>query len=620
MDQEKNKAPLFGEFPPVSTEQWMEKIKADLKGADFNKRLVWHNENGFEVQPFYREENRPDWDYLQAEPQQFPFVRATKAENIWEIRQKIYAKNPVEANEMAHDAASRGATGLSFDATEITDVNGLKVLLNGIDLTTTAIHFRAAKNYLKLAGLLQDYLKGENIDVVKVKGSFNFDSLSYRLLHGKYYGTAEANIKELIELMDFCAKALPTFRVLSVNGAYYHNAGATQVQETAFTLAAGAEYLQQLTEAGKEAGEVLPKMAFHLAIGASYFMEIAKFRAFRLLWAHIAKAFGVATEDAKAWIHAVSSNRNKTLFDPYVNMLRTTTEAMSAGIAGVDAMTILPFDNIYNEENDFANRIARNQQIIIKEEAHVDKVVDPAAGSYYIEQLTDSIASAAWELFLKVEDMGGYAAALEQGFIVDEISAAAGRRDVEVAKRKISILGTNQYPNQQEQMLDKMVRELKPDFEGLRMYRLAEAFEHLRLDTEIYVKNGGKRPKVFLLTFGNLAMRKARATFATNFFAVAGYEIIDNAGFEFPEEGAKAAIKAGADIVVLCSSDEDYLGLAMKVNDYFNYEEKRPKLVVAGYPKDDIESLKEMGVDDFIHVKSNLLESLQKYNQLLGIS
>jgi len=215
--------------------------------------------------------------------------------------------------------------------------------------------------------------------------------------------------------------------------------------------------------------------------------------------------------------------------------------------------------------------------------------------------------------------MGGYVAALDKGFISNEITAAADRRDAEVAKRKISILGTNQYPNQQEQMLDKIVRELKPDFEGLRMYRMAEPFEQLRLNTEIHVQRGGKRPKVFLLTYGNLAMRKARAGFASNFFAVAGYEIIDNAGFELPENGAKAALEAEADLVVLCSSDEDYLGLAMKVNDYFNYEKKQPRLIVAGYPKDDIDHLKEMGVQDFIHVKSNLLESLRKYNQLLGI-
>jgi methylmalonyl-CoA mutase len=292
---------------------------------------------------------------------------------------------------------------------------------------------------------------------------------------------------------------------------------------------------------------------------------------------------------------------------------------MSAGIAGVDAITILPFDNVYNTENEFASRVARNQQIIIKEEAHLNKVVDPAAGSYYIEHLTDSLIQAAWELFLQIDEMGGYAKALESGFIKEQIELSAQNKDKAVASRKTNILGTNQFPNQLESMLENIERETKSDFEGIRRYRAAEAFEKVRLDTEIHVKNGGKRPKVFLLTFGNLAMRKARSGFASNFFAGAGYEIIDNDGFEFPEQGAKAAMEAKADIVVLCSADDEYLGLAMKVNDFFNYEKKKPELLIAGYPKDDIESLKDMGVTDFIHVKTNMLDTLQKYNQLLGI-
>jgi methylmalonyl-CoA mutase len=249
----------------------------------------------------------------------------------------------------------------------------------------------------------------------------------------------------------------------------------------------------------------------------------------------------------------------------------------------------------------------------------LNKVVDPAAGSYYIEHLTDSLIQAAWELFLQIDEMGGYAKALESGFIKEQVELSAQKKDKAVASRKTDILGTNQFPNQLERMLENIERETKPDFEGIRRYRAAEAFEKVRLDTEIHVKNGGKRPKVFLLTFGNLAMRKARSGFVSNFFAGAGYEIIDNDGFEFPEQGAKAAMEAKADIVVLCSADDEYLGLAMKVNDFFNYEEKKPHLLVAGYPKDDIESLKDMGVTEFIHVKTNMLETLQKYNQLLGV-
>ncbi|MCK5857417.1 MAG: methylmalonyl-CoA mutase small subunit [Bacteroidales bacterium] len=618
MDQKTNKERLFEEFPPISTAQWMDKIKADLKGADFDRKLVWHNEN-FDVQPFYRENQRTEVNYLDVEPNNFPFVRSTKDKNDWEIRQKIYAKTPVEANQIAKEAVKRGVVGLSFDAMEITDLASLSVLLHGLDLEAVSINFRASKNYLKLTTLIIEYVKDSEFEAHKLKGSMSFDSLAYRLIHDKYYESLDLNMTELLVLINTIKTDLPGFRVLSVNAAHFHNAGATTVQELAFGLSAGSEYLQQLSERGMDVNSVLPFMSFNFAIGSSYFMEIAKFRAARLLWAYIAEAYGAKKESSKAYIHAVTANWNKTLFDPYVNMLRTTTESMSAGIAGVDAMTILPFDNVYNTENEFASRIARNQQVIIKEEAHLDKVLDPASGSYYIEHLTDSLVQAAWDLFLKIDEQGGYAKALENGFVQQQIAQSAQKKDQAVASRKKDILGTNQFPNQLESMLENIVREVKPDHEGIRRYRASEAFEKVRLDTEIAIKNGGKRPIVFLLTFGNLNMRKARASFVANFFAAAGYEIIDNAGFEFPEQGAKAAMKAKADIVVLCSADDEYLGLAMKVNDYFNYEEKKPHLLVAGFPKDDIDSLKEMGVENFIHVKTNMLETLQKYNQMLGI-
>ncbi len=618
MDQKANNKKLFEEFPPISTQQWMDKIKADLKGADFDKKLVWHNEN-FNVQPFYREENRAELDYLDMPPNSFPYVRSTKGQNEWEIRQKIYATNPVEANEIAKEAVKRGVKGLSFDAKEIVDAASLSVLLHGLNLEEVAIHFRASKNYLQFMEYLVEFVKSQNFDAKKIKGSMNFDSLGYRALHGKYYENLDSNMTELLVLITNVKTTLPSFRILSLNGLHYHNAGSTTVQELAFSLAAGSEYIHQLTERGMDVASILPHMSFNLAIGSSYFMEIAKFRATRLLWARIAEAFGAKKEESKAYIHAVTSNWNKSLYDPYVNMLRTTTESMSAGIAGVDAMTILPFDNVYNTETNFASRIARNQQIMIQEETHLNKVIDPGAGSYYIEHLTDAIIQAAWELFLKIDDMGGFAKALESGFVKEQIDASAKRKDQEIASRKTSILGTNQFPNQNEMMLDNIVREVKADYDGIRRYRAAEAFEKVRLDTEIFVKNGGKRPKVFLLTFGNLNMRKARASFVANFFAAAGYEIMDNAGFDFPEHGAKAAMEAQADLVVLCSADDEYLGLAMKVNDYFNYEEKKPYLLVAGYPKDDIENLSGMGVSEFIHVKTNMLETLQKYNQLLGV-
>jgi methylmalonyl-CoA mutase len=297
---------------------------------------------------------------------------------------------------------------------------------------------------------------------------------------------------------------------------------------------------------------------------------------------------------------------------------------MSACIAGADSITTNPFDIAFEDPDSFSYRIGRNQQILLKEESYMDKIVDPAAGSYYIENLTDSIAQYAWQQFLSVEEKGGFAKAIAEGYVQDEVARVAQQRDMDIATRKTTILGTNQYPNLNDKGLERLKKEsaygcccnceckdtpIKP----LRLYRGAEAFEHLRLATE----KSGKRPKVFLLTYGNLAMRKARSGFSTNFFGVAGYEIIDNVGFESAEQGVKAALEAKADIVVLCSSDEEYADITEAACK--GLKGKVKSIVVAGNPKEMIETFKGYGVDEFIHVKTNVLDCLTKYQKLFGI-
>jgi methylmalonyl-CoA mutase len=303
-------------------------------------------------------------------------------------------------------------------------------------------------------------------------------------------------------------------------------------------------------------------------------------------------------------------------------MLRTTTETMSAAIAGADSITTNPFDIAFKESDSFGYRIGRNQQLLLKEESYMDKIVDPAAGSYYIENLTDSIAQYAWQLFLAAEEQGGFAVAIANGYVQTEIEKTAQQRDMDIATRKTTILGTNQYPNLLEKMGDKITKDSNcsccchcdnPAIKPLRLYRGAEAFEKLRLATE----RSGSRPKVFLLTYGNLAMRKARSGFATNFFGVAGYEIIDNPGFKSAEEGVEAALKANADIVVLCSSDDEYAEITQQACQ--GLKGKVKSIVLAGFPKDMVDTYKEYGIDEFIHVKTNVLECLTKFQKTFGI-
>jgi methylmalonyl-CoA mutase len=367
------------------------------------------------------------------------------------------------------------------------------------------------------------------------------------------------------------------------------------------------------------------KIRFQLATGSAYFMEIAKVRAARLLWARLLTAYQLESEKiAPAIIHATSSSWNKSLYNANANMLRTTTEAMAAAIGGVDSFTVVPYNMVYEEANDFTERLARNQQIILKEEAYMDKVADPSAGSYYIENLTNNIAQQAWELFLQVHNQGGFTAAFKKGFITGSIKESAANKDKAIANRRMVFVGTNQYPNTGEQLPDKEARNpfagIRPSenplAEPLKPYRGAMAFEELRQKTDKYALQN-KRPVVFLLTYGNLNTRRARAQFSANFFACAGFDIIDNNGFDTIEQGVKEALEKQADIVVLCSVDDMYPEIAPKAHELMA---NKAIIVVAGYPKDSVESLQEKGIKHFVHVRSNALETLVSFQEMLGMA
>ena len=613
---------LFSEFPPVSTEKWEEVINKDLKGADYEKKLVWKTIEGFNVKPYYRAEDLENLEYLDSNPSQVPFTRGKKADNnVWDIRQDIKEKDITKANALAVDAVKRGATSLGLCARHAETVADMQALINGIDLNVVKINFTCSRNMLNTLQLFVEAAHKAGFDTQKIAGSANFDMFRRALKHGALNeAEAYAEAKALIEYQQ---KELPMFRVLTVNGSLFHNAGSNIVQELGFTLAAANELMANLTEMGMKCSDVAKNMVFNFATGSNYFMEIAKIRAARLLWSKVVEQYNPCCDCCyKVFINATSSAWNKSIFDPYVNMLRTTTETMSAAIAGADSITNNPFDGAYKEADDFGYRIARNQQLLLKEESYMDKIVDPAAGSYYIENLTNSIAQYAWEQFLAVEKLGGFGKALKAGYIQDEITKIAQQRDMDIATRKTTILGTNQYPNLLEKMGEKIEKqgqcccccgERANEIKPLRQYRGAEAFEQLRLATE----KSGRRPKVFLLTYGNLAMRKARSGFATNFFGVAGYEIIDNAGFKSAAEGVEAALKAQADVVVMCSSDDEYAEIAQEVCN--GLKGKVKSIVLAGYPKEQVEQYKGYGVDEFIHVKTNVLDCLTKFNTLLGI-
>jgi methylmalonyl-CoA mutase len=627
MNENENPNKLFDEFPPVTGMEWESKVIADLKGADYAKKLIWKTAEGFDVKPYYRSEDLKGLEYLDVPPGIPPFIRGvnTKA-NQWLVRQDIPETDVEAANRKALDALSKGADAIGFNALEVTTHKQIHQLLDGIDLARTPVHFVHSRSYPLTLELFLYELSHREMTGEQVRGSLNFDFLSYLLLHGDFYITRENNLEEASYLLNTIQKKLPGFRAVTVNGHYFQDSGSTLVQELAFSLAAGNEYLSILTSRGFDADFIAQKMAFTFSIGSSYFMEIAKLRAARLLWAKIVEQYHPSDERSrKMFIHSQTALWNKTLYDPYVNLLRTTTEGMSAILGCTDSLTILPFDIAYRSSGDFPERIARNQQLVMKEESYLDKIVDPGAGSYYIETLTDSIATHAWNLFLEVEDRGGLVDCVKSGFVQHAVEESARQKEDDIARRKLVLLGTNQYPNTGEQMLEKEVPEGAPGtphtstYPQIKPLRIARRFEELRLSTEKYVAAGHKRPAVFLFTFGNLAMLRARAGFTTNFFGCAGYEIIDNAGFENPADGIKACLDSGAEIAVLCSSDEEYPLMTEAICSGLRKGNPGVIITMAGYPKETMERLKAFGIEEFIHVRSNLLETLVGYHKRLGI-
>jgi methylmalonyl-CoA mutase len=645
---------LFSEFPPVSTSAWEAKIREDLKGKDYEKKLIWKTIDGIRIKPYYRNEDLAYLDPSQALPGEFPYLRGTKkTHNHWQIRQSVQVSDPTKANRIALDRIEKGVTSLDFVVLKKYPLSqdAIEKLLTDIPIPDTEINFSGYHAEASV-DFLVPYLHSAGYEDDACTGSVNFDPLGRLCKKGHFsFDSEELSLAMLAQRIKETIH-LPRFRTIEVNARFFGNAGASAVQELAFGLAMGAEYLCRLTDQGISVKDVAAKMGFHFAVSSNYFLEIAKYRAARFLWSKILSAFDRGCT-VPMHIHAETARWNLSVYDPYVNVLRTSTESMSAVLSGVDSLTILPFDIPFEKPTGFAERIARNQQIILKEEAYFDKVMDPAAGSYYIESLTSSVAGECWKIFLEVQKKGGFVAAMKDGSIQERVNETAQQRDMAIATRREFSVGTNQYPNFKE------IYAVKPrDYatecsctcsdetcscssdcscEGesctcdcqrgtcdcsccnadkrivqpIRQYRGTREFEKLRLQVDL----GGRRPRVFMLTFGNLSLRHARSQFSCNLFACAGYEVIDNPGFDTIEEGIHKALAEKADVVVLCSSDEEYAVFAPEAHEKLK---DKALLVIAGAPS-CMEELKARGIDNFIHLRSNVLETLKEYHHKLRI-
>ncbi len=596
---------LFEEFEPVSREAWKEKAISDLKGEDFDRKLVWKTDENILIQPFYTKE---DLNEIELEKFQLP-----GKERKWSNFVQINVADPVQSNQLARKMLDFDANGFLFKVDQVDKVD-FGLLLKDLDPSLVKIAFQLSYPSPSFVRNYFDYLKSQDISLEKISGFIETDILGEWSVSGQ-----NADFDELARQVQLTSEA-KDFRGLIFNSHSFVNSGSGIIQELAFTLNKVVAILDQLSERGLYIKDLLPELGFHLAIGGDYFFEIAKLKAFRKL----ASAILTQYDGEPPHIHILSSNSDwsKTLYDPNVNMLRNTTESMSAILGGCDALLIQPHDSSYRDPDKFSYRVALNISNILKEESYFDKVVDPSAGSYYIENLTREIAENALKLFQEIEAKGGYIQAFKDETIQKLIGELSSKKQTDISTRKRVYVGTNKYPDPEEKISyknDLNIDDQNTDIQLLKSNRSTESFERLRQRTQQHFEKVGSLPKVYLACFGNLAMRKARASFSSEFFGTAGFEIL---GEFYDEDTERCAIKSAesdADIVVICSSDPDYHERAKQFIETFRKNSANKKLILAGYPADLVDELLKSGLDSFIHMKTDVVEFISGLqNELLG--
>ncbi|HEY2469963.1 MAG TPA: methylmalonyl-CoA mutase family protein [Terracidiphilus sp.] len=575
---------LLAMFPPVPAEQWERTIRETVAGPDYAAKLIWHPEEGLAVRPYYRADDLAGLSFLDAGPGEFPFVRGTRCQGGWRICEKIDLVDPEEANQRAIEAIAAGAEEVAYARARIESESDIALLL--ANLNEIPVHIGNA-NQQTIRLLLE------------------------RLKNHPHLAGLSTDINPLADI-EFSAETLhdhvPDLRPFLIDAESFQENGAGAIEEIGFALSAAVDFLGEMQDRNFEIDRVADAVRFRFAVGPEFFIQIAKLRAFRMVWAQAAESFGCRQEHAKAVIHASPSHWDKTLYDAHINVLRSTTEALSAVLGGADSISIAPFDECSRPADDSSRRLARNTQIILKHEALLDRVADPVGGSYLVEVLTNAIATKAWKLFQELENAGGYRKAKDAGIITPVLARRAKVREDAVATRRRVLTGTNRFANVAEKSADLMSAPRKD-----ASPRVAERFEDLRRRTERHSTIHGRAPVILLAEIGDPKMRSARSQFAADFLACAG---LATEAHHFENLGQIAG--CGADLVALCSSDAEYLGIAQNLMPALHQQGSQTKVIVAGNP-DTVEELRNLGIIEFIHLRSNAIEALTAIQQQLAM-
>jgi methylmalonyl-CoA mutase len=591
---------------------------------------------------------------------------------------------------MALDRASKLGLDADYAKTEDVGNGGLSIsglssfsrALKDIDITKYPLFISTGFSSVPFVSILSAYCKKNDIDISKITGSVEADPIGYWALEGELPVPVNSAITGLKSSMIWKQKNAPLMKTISVSTLPYSNNGANATQELAFAIATASEYIKSLLNLGLNIDDIAQNIKVTFGIGSSFFTEISKFRAAKLLWKNLISAFGGNEESQSINISAVTTQLNKTIFDPHVNILRTTTEAFSAIAGGINSLQISPYDSLFSVPDNFSRRIARNVQIVLKEEAHFGNTIDAAGGSYFVEKLTEELAQNAWKLFQQIEKNGGMIESLKNNFIQDEIDKVYQQRAKDVAKRKSVIVGTNMYANSTEEMIvgkkvnHKELQKQRSEFlqkfrvpenrkgnedvlealaklsqkcddesinvaanailngatlgeithscrvnvndiertkiNAVKIRRLSEPFEELRIKSNSIKTTTGKKPSVFLATMGTIKEYKGRADFSRGFFEVGGFEVNNSNGFDSSDKVIEALKESNSSIVVICSTDDKYIEVVPELASKLKAYKKDITIVLAGYPKDKIEEYKNSGIDEFIYLGADAYGILKK--------
>jgi len=691
MIEREGREKLFEEFSPSTYEEWKVAAEKLLKGVPFDKKMYTKTAEGITLEPIYNLKE----EELITQQESFPgfekFRRDTQTEGYlnqaWTIMQEEREPLAKKWNENLIKSIKNGVDGINvvlssgsrdgvlprtedeacIDGLNLFEYEDFKTAFNGVKLENYPLYVNCGATSELFLSMLNAFCEEKAVGMKSLSGTVGADPVGRLAETGSLTMSLEEAMDSMERVLRWSGSRAPHLKTILIQTHSYHNAGASAVEELAYAFSTAVFYISEMLERGLTIDEIASRITFSFSVGAEFFMEIAKFRAARVLWSNIIAAFGGSHDSQKIKIHARTSARTQTIYDPYVNMLRDTSQAFSAVMGGVDSLHVSPFDEREQIPNDFSKRVAKNVQLILKKECHFTMPIDPVGGTWYIEDITEKLCEKVWSKFQEIEKHGDFVTYFRAGLVQNDLKTVKAFRRAEFTSRKAVIVGNNMYPNLEETPLEiEVEKELAlrkaiferisaekaesvtsigegADFEAVcnmfkagasieivrrylfngnerirsvEQYFDSEDFEELRCRAFDIRESNGEAPKLFCANFAKLSVHKPRTDFTKGFFEVGGFNVIGDQSFGVSEEGiaeaVEATLRSGTRIVTVCSSDKVYPEVVVPFTKRIKEERPDMKVILAGKPDKDLEAAyRAAGLDEYIFVKTNIYEFLR---------